>query len=41
LVYRVSWLEADAEGVILFANPAHEEVRSNMTVRLSSDGGQT
>lgn len=27
--------------MILFSNPAHEEARANMTVHLSSDGGQT
>lgn len=31
----------DGEEVLLFSNPAHEQERVNMTVRLSHDGGQT
>jgi sialidase-1 len=40
-IRRVSWPGESREDAILFSNPAHEEERRNMTVRLSTDGGAT
>lgn len=39
-LHRYSWGE-DGKGVILFSNPASEESRMNMTVRVSTDEGRT
>lgn len=38
-IRRYSW--ADGRDILLFSNPAHEDERRNMTVRLSEDGGGT
>lgn len=38
---RHSWPEAGQPGRLLFSNPAHEQRRVNLTVRLSRDDGQT
>jgi len=40
-IRRYAWPGEGPEDVILFSNPAHEEQRVNMTVRLSTDGGRT
>jgi sialidase-1 len=40
-ICRYSWPGEGRQDVILFSNPAHEEERVNMTVRLSCDGGKT
>ena len=40
-IRRYSWPGASSRDVLLFSNPAHEEERVNMTVRLSYDGGST
>lgn len=39
-IRRYSWPEGGGDRV-LFSNPAHAEIRCNMTVRLSEDGGRT
>lgn len=38
---RVRWAEGAAPGLIAFSNPAHGKKRESMTLRLSTDGGQT
>jgi len=40
-IRRASWPGEVREDAILFSNPAHEEERRNMTVRLSTDGGRS
>ncbi len=40
-IRRHSWAEGEAKGRILFSNPAQENARRSMTVRLSYDEGRT
>jgi sialidase-1 len=40
-IRRYAWPDEERGEVVLFSNPAHDEQRCNMTVRLSEDGGQS
>ena len=40
-IRRYAWPSDDGRDLILFSNPADEENRVNMTVRLSDDGGES
>jgi sialidase-1 len=40
-IRRYAWPEEGAPDWVLFSNPAHQGQRTNMTVRLSYDSGQT
>jgi sialidase-1 len=40
-IRRYSWPGRGSQDIILFSNPAHEEERVNMAVRLSYDGGKS
>ncbi|MCA9168991.1 MAG: exo-alpha-sialidase [Planctomycetales bacterium] len=40
-VRRVRWPDGDKPGILLFSNPADQDQRANMTVRVSLDDGAT
>ena len=40
-IRRYAWPGRDGRDTILFSNPAHEQQRVNMTIRLSEDGGKS